>query len=338
MTTNNALAATLVATLIGLGGCTNPEVPAGHEGYIHHVPLLFGQMEYRESLPGPASTGVSWRLYSTNIDMRERNYPEEFELLSSDDLKVTFEVNTRVRLRPGSVKEIVEDWGGEDWYEWNVKEPLRTILRREVMNVSATDIQLKTESIGRLITDSLLEKYKDTPIDIQSVDIGRFEFPEKVTQAIQEKIAKQQEFQRQAYILEKTRKEAAIRVLDALKLAKKQRIISETLNSLYLQYRAVQVYRSLAQSSNKTVIMLPSTAEGTGMPQVLAEGKSKVLTAEDETFLEEIEKRYMDKVKGGPVKSDSSSSQPDSPAPEQPEAPSNEPAQPAANDGEAPSP
>lgn len=301
--TNNIETKARKATLIGallavlsLGACTNPEVPAGHEGYIYYMPLIFGKMDFRRSLAGPASTGVSWRLYTKNIDMRERNFPEEFQLLSSDDLKVAFEVNTRIRLRPGTVKEIVEEWGGESWYEWNVKEPLRTIVRREIMKVSATDIQLKTDIVGQEIEAALREKYKDTPIDIQSVDIGRFEFPEEVAQAIQQKIAKQQELERQKFILEKSRKEAAIRVLDAVKVAKKQRIISATLDPLYVQWRAVQVYRALGESSNKTVIMLPNTGDGTGMPLVVSEGKRKVLTPEDEQFLADMEKRYMQKI------------------------------------------
>jgi hypothetical protein len=45
--------------------------------------------------------------------MRENAWQEDFELLSSDDLKVSFTVSSRIRLRPGTVKEIVEGWGGE---------------------------------------------------------------------------------------------------------------------------------------------------------------------------------------------------------------------------------
>ena len=280
--------------------CTNPDVPAGHEGYIHHIPLIFGQMEHRASLQGPASTGVSWRLFTINIDMREKAWQEDFELLSSDDLKVSFTVSTRIRLRPGTVQEIVENWGGQEWYKWNVKEPLRTIVRREVMKVSATHIQLETTEIGRRIEEALLQKYgsspQESPIDIQSVDIGSFEFPEEVSTAINQKNAKQQELERQAFILEATRKEAAIRVLEALKVAKKQRIVSETLDPLYLQWRGVQVYRKLATSPNKTTILLPSTSEGTGIPQVVSEGRRKVLSADDEQYLQEIETRYMEKV------------------------------------------
>ena len=274
------------------GACTNPEVPAGHEGYIHHIPLIFGKMEYKKTLPGPASTGVSWRAFTINIDMRERNYSEDFALLTSDDLHVSFEVNTRIRLRPGTVKDIVEKWGSAQWYEWNVREPLRTIVRREVMKVKAADIQLKTEEVGRSIKESLREKYKETPFDIQSVDIGSFEFPAEVDQAIQEKIAKQQELERQGYILLTTRKEAAIGVFEALKVNKRQRIIAETLDPLYVQWAAVQVYRKLAESPNNTVIMLPNTAEGTGVPQILSSGKRKSLTAADEAELGEIEQYY----------------------------------------------
>ena len=60
------------ALLLGAGGCTNPKTPAGHEGYVYHVPIVVGEAQYRESLEGPASTGASWRLYVINIDMRMR--------------------------------------------------------------------------------------------------------------------------------------------------------------------------------------------------------------------------------------------------------------------------
>lgn len=276
--------------------CTNPEVPAGHEGYIHHIPLLFGKMEYTKSLPGPASTGVSWRAFTINIDMRERNYPESFELLTADDLHVKFEVNTRIRLRPGTVKDIVEKWGSSEWYKWNVQEPLRTIVRREVMKVQAGEIQLETDAVGKRIKGALHKKYSDTPFDIQSVDIGSFEFPPEVDKAIQEKIAKQQELERQDFILQRTVKEAAIGVFEALKVSKRQRIIAETLDPLYVQWSAVQVYRKLAESPNNTVIMLPNTSEGTGVPQILSGGARKSLSAADEAELQRIEESYRDKA------------------------------------------
>jgi regulator of protease activity HflC (stomatin/prohibitin superfamily) len=283
----------IVFLLAGVAACTNPQTPAGHEGYVYNTPLVFGKQEYRQTLTGPASTGVSWRLYVINIDMRAKSYNEDFQLLTRDNLSVAFQVSTRIALRPGTVREVVERYGAADWYAWNVKEPLRTIIRREVMEVSAIDIQLETDKVRQRIYDKLVAKYADTPIGILSVDIGSIEFPKAVTEAIQAKIAKQQEFERQEYVLAKARKEAAIRVLEALKVAKQQRIISETLDPLYVQRKAVQVYRTLASSSNKTYLVLPNTEDGTGMPLVHTQGKRKLLTADDEALLKRMEERYM---------------------------------------------
>jgi regulator of protease activity HflC (stomatin/prohibitin superfamily) len=278
----------------GVAACTNPETPAGFEGYVFHVPLVIGKLDYRQTLTGPASTGVSWRLFVENLDMRAQSYIEDFTLLTRDNLNVTFQVSTRIALKPGSVREIVEGYGGVNWYAWNVKEPLRTTIRREVMEVSAIEIQLRTDEVRQRINDKLIARYEGTPIGILSVDIGSIEFPKEVTEAIQAKIAKQQELERQEYVLAKTRKEAAIRVLEALKVAKQQRIISETLDPLYVQRRAVQVYRQLAASKNRTIMVLPNTDDGSAMPLVHSSGKRKILTAEDERLLKRMEEQYME--------------------------------------------
>jgi len=274
-------------------GCTHPKTPAGHEGYIFHKPLIFGKAEYRKILTGPSSTGLSWRLYVINVDMRAKSYQEDFQLLTSDNLSVKFEVNTRISLRPNSSKKVVERWGGEKWFEWNVKEPLRTTVRREITRISAIQIQLKTNAVRQTIYERLLKMYEGTPVQIESVDIGNIQFPTRVTRAIEKKIGQQQELERQEYMLAKTKKEAAIKVLESLKAAKQQIIISSTLNPLYVQRMAVGVYKKLAESSNKTVIMLPNSADGTGLPIVLDSQETKTLSPEDKKFLEEMENKYM---------------------------------------------
>ena len=277
---------------LGLSACTNPQTPAGFEGYVHHVPLMFGQSGYRDTLVGPASTGLAWRLFVENVDMRAKSQSEQFNLLTSDNLSVAFEVNTRLRVRPGGSKEIVEEWG-TDWYARNVREPLRTVVRQEITQVSATDIQLRTDEVRARIFEASERLYADTPIELLSVDIGNIQFPKEVTQAIERKIATEQELQRQEFLRAKTRKEAGIKVLEALKVAKQQEIISSTLDPIYVQRMAVQAYRKLAAASNKTVMVLPNTAQGTGLPQVLHAGESRELSTEDRALLDEMEKRYM---------------------------------------------
>jgi regulator of protease activity HflC (stomatin/prohibitin superfamily) len=290
---NAIIIASLAGLLGGVSACTNPEVPAGHEGYIYYKPLIFSKMEYRETLRGPASTGVSWRLYAVVVDMRARSFNEHFELLTKDNLKVSFEVNTRIQPKDGQVKAIVEDWGAEHWYDWNVKEPLRTIVRETVTEYKATEIQLDTPDVKARIEAKVSEKYAGSPFMILSVDIGDIQFPALVADAIQKKIAKNEDLKRQEFVLEKAKKEAAITVLGALRVAEQQRIISSTLDPLYVQRKAVEVYRSLGNSKNKTIFVLPNSPEGTGMPLVMSKGQRKVLSAADERLLDEMEKKYM---------------------------------------------
>ncbi len=292
-----SIVAVAVFAIAGTSACTNPETPTGHEGYVYYVPLIFGKMEYRRSITGPASTGLSWRLFVTNIDTRTRNYKEPFELLTRDNLSIKLEVNTRIRVRSSFAKQVVEEWGGEHWYEWNVKERLRTIVRRRVMQQSASDIQLKTDVVRQFIQQDLEEKFKDKPIEIETVVIGHIKFPGEVSEAIDKKESKQQELRRQQFVLAKAHKEAAIRVLEALKVAKEQQIISSTLDPLYVQRRAVEVYRSLAKANNKTVILLPNTSGGTGMPLVMTKGQRKILTNDGRALLERMEKKYMEMAK-----------------------------------------
>lgn len=318
---------TLVAVLLlALGACTHPRTPEGHEGYIYHVPLMFGKAEFREILRGPTSTGVSWRLFVVNIDMRTKSYKEEFNLLTRDNLSVDFEVNTRISLRAGGSKEVVEEWGETEWYKWNVKERLRTIVRTSVTRVSATDIQLKTESVRVVIEQRLNEKYENTPIKIESVDIGNIRFPTAVTKAIERKIGTRQELERQEFVLAKTRKEAAIRVLNALKDAKQQRIISETLDPLYIQRMAVDVYEKIGASGNKTIMVLPNTDNGTGMPLVLREGRRNPLSAADEKMLEEMERRYMNMARSSGEEEEEEDQPEPEPKPDKKDAPAPTPA------------
>lgn len=276
----------------GLSACTNPDVPAGHEGYVYYTPLLFGQMEFRESLPGPATTGVSWRLSTINVDMRTSSYDEDFKLFTKENLSVDFEVNTRIQLRPGSVKDVVENWGGADWYAWNVKERLRTIVRVEASKFTAVQIQTETPKVKAQIEAELRKriattidasgKSLQTPFVIESVDIGEIHFPEEVKNAIERKIATTQELERQASVLAKVKKDAARTVMEAIGVAQEQLIIASTLDPLYVQRRAIQVYRRIAKSNNKTTIVLPNTIEGTALPKILEPTSRRILSKADQ--------------------------------------------------------
>ncbi len=52
------------------------------------------------------------------------------------------------------------------------------------------------------------------------------------------------------------------------------------------------MYRLLAQSPNKTILVLPNSPTGTGIPLVLSDTTRKIMTPADRQLLRDMEKRY----------------------------------------------
>ena len=93
---------------------TNPATPEGFEGYIKENPRMFGKGGYRGSLAGPANYGLSlWRNEAINVDVRPKTYTEHFNILTRDELNISFSFQTIIKPENGKVKEVVEEYSGE---------------------------------------------------------------------------------------------------------------------------------------------------------------------------------------------------------------------------------
>ena len=117
---------------------TNPHTPMGNEGYVYEQPRIFGEGGFRGVLSGPANFGVSlWRNNVKNIDVRPRTYTENFNILAKDDLNVSFNFHAVIAVESGQVKDVIEHYGGEQWYPRFVKESFRTsfVMLLNVMTV-----------------------------------------------------------------------------------------------------------------------------------------------------------------------------------------------------------
>ncbi len=61
--------------LAATGIYSNPQTPAGHEGYVFEQPAIFGKGGYRGSVQGPGNYGISfWRNRVINIDVSRHSF------------------------------------------------------------------------------------------------------------------------------------------------------------------------------------------------------------------------------------------------------------------------
>lgn len=272
-----------VLVVLGLGalvahsvGGTNPITPPGHEGYVFHQPLYFGQRGYVESQIGPSSTGWRWRQFVTNIDMRPQTLSEAMHIFSSDNLEVSFEAHARIRLKSGEVRKVVERYSGSRWYAENVKRPYRTAVREVVRTHPAFDIKDKSEEIAQTILERLRKEYANTPIEFLSMSIGSIDYPDSVVKRVVANLAAEQRRQRMEVQRQIVQAEAEIREIRAGGEAQAQQIEQETLTPLFVQHEAAELYQALADDVDdddgvakaKVVLVVPTRADRAGVPRI----------------------------------------------------------------------
>lgn len=254
-----------ITILLGLilVGCSNPESPAGHEGYIYEKPRLFGQGGYKGTLKGPSHFGSSiLNLDIINIDMRPNTYTEHFKILANDDLNISFDFHAVLAIKPDTVKDVVEQFGGKHWYQRLVKETFRTYVRNTVQKYDSTELKTKRELIAKEVAKQLQGYLHKTPFQVANVVVGNISYPAIVANAVEKKLAAQQLLAEKETQREIARKDAEIRIEEAKGIAEAQRIINETLTTNYLQHEAINAQLKMADSPNHTTVYIPAGANG----------------------------------------------------------------------------
>ena len=117
----------------GLAGCFTPGVDAGHEGVLVEKPLLWGHGGVNPTpvLPGRTLAAVTTDIIQ--VDMRPKQYDEEFGTLSAENTSVTFHAYLILQVLPGRSPELIRRFGPA-WYRQNVKEAFRTFVREEIQH------------------------------------------------------------------------------------------------------------------------------------------------------------------------------------------------------------
>jgi len=242
---------------------SNPSTPAGHEGYVYEEPRLFGNGGYQDSIQGPANYGISlMRNRVINIDMRPGTYTENFHILARDDLNISFDFHTIMAVNSGTVQQVVEQYGGEKWYQRYVKETLRTYVRDAAQQFDSNALKTQREAIAKAVLQKLQAYLKTTPFQVRQVVVGDITYPKIVASAVEKKLAAQQLLAEKTTQKEIAQKDAEIRIEEAKGIAQAQKIINATLTANYLQHEAINAQLKMAESPNHTTVYIPVGTNG----------------------------------------------------------------------------
>jgi hypothetical protein len=247
--------------LLVLAGCHNPDTPAGYEGYVRRGAIV-GAVKFHSTQVGPTSTGLGWMLSVENVECRWITHSEKFQVMSADNLSLHFTAHVVIRPRPGAVKEIVEVYGGSDWYKRNLEQPFRNAVYEAVAGWKALDAKDKRGEIGDKVRAQFAAFLKGKPFEVQSIVVGTINLPQSVAVAQEQKIAKETELERKKFEIAIAKQEAQVRIEEAKGIAEAQRIINATLTPNYLQHQAIKAQEKMATSPNHTTVYIPSGLNG----------------------------------------------------------------------------
>jgi uncharacterized protein (DUF2164 family) len=167
-----------------------------------------------------------------------------------------------VRLRPDKVREVVERYGGEEWYKNNLRDQYRAAVRDRVQKLDVFEVKDDMRRIGDEVLANMKARYADTPIEFLSVDIGDITYPQGVVDSVVAKFVTKEENERKDVELVIAQKQIEIGIAEAQGIADAQQIIRTTLDPMFLQFEALRAIEDMAGHPNTTFLMFPYAKNG----------------------------------------------------------------------------
>lgn len=189
------------------------------------------------------------------VPARTINLEVELDLPSKEGLTIRSEVSILYNLQASQVPTILEKSG--IGYE---REVILPVFRSAVADVTARffakDMHTAQRAeIEKEVRDQMHKLLQERGFNIEAVLLKSVRLPAGLSRAIEEKLQAEQEAQRMEFVLNREKLEAERRKIEAEGIRDAQKIISEGLNPMIIQFKSIEAFKELAGSSNSKVVI-----------------------------------------------------------------------------------
>lgn len=186
---------------------------------------------------------------TTNLTNRMENLP------SKEGLTITAELAVLYHIKPEYAHRIIRTIGLN--FEDDV---LTSVMRSACADVTAKfyakDMHTaQREEIEKEIAEKMTQILGDRGFVIENVLLKQISLPPGLSQSIENKLQAEQDVQRMEFVLNKERKEAERKVIEAEGIRNSQQIIAQGLSPIIIQYKSIEAFRDLAGSMNAKIII-----------------------------------------------------------------------------------
>ena len=202
----------------------------------------------------------------TRYSTRTQILLHEFTVLTNRGLPL----DLRLAVRYHPIYELVgllHQQVGPEYPERIILPQIESVLRRQIGQYSPEDIYTNKAGVLSNIITLAIEEVGRRFVNVEDIIIRELRLPDPVREAIESKLIYEQESLAYKFRLEREKREAERKRVEAIGTMVYQDIISATLNETLLKWQAVQATQNLAESDNAKVVIIGSGKEG--LPVIL---------------------------------------------------------------------
>jgi len=234
-------------------------VPPGQVGVLILFGKVYGAIPEGVHLINPLA---SMEL----MNVRTKEVFEHAEAPSKEGLNVALEVSCLYHLNPAEAANVYRQIGPN--FEAVVVNPqFRAAIRGITVNHEAKDLYTSSrELISNEIFHDLESNLGKRGIIVETILLRKVDLPKLVVEAINAKLAADQQAQQMRFVLDKERQEADRKRIEAQGIQDFQKIISQGLTDQLLRWKGIETTRALAESANSKIVIVGGKD---GLPLIL---------------------------------------------------------------------
>jgi regulator of protease activity HflC (stomatin/prohibitin superfamily) len=212
-----------------------------------------GKLQDRVLESGMYAVGPFSRIIK--VPIRTVNLPITADLPTQEGLTVITEMSILYRLDKQQIPALLKTVGEN--YEQVVMLPVfRSVVRDVSARFMAKDLHTSERSKIEQVIKTEMDKYlREKGVMVDAVLLKSVKLPQELSTAIEQKLRTEQESIRMQFVLDRERQEAERKKIEAAGIRDAQKIISEGLNPLLLNWRAIEAFKELSKSNNAKVII-----------------------------------------------------------------------------------
>lgn len=110
-------------------------------------------------------------------------------------------------------------------------------------------------AIEKEITEQMSKILVPRGFEIEAVLLKNIQLPAGLARAVEEKLEAEQQAQRMEFLLDREKREAQRKIIEAEGIRDSQKIISEGLTKPIIEWQTIEAFRELAKSPNTKMIV-----------------------------------------------------------------------------------